>query len=94
MTSQLKMSKGQVRPAHARISGAQNLAIVHLQYWHNVLPDAEDTGGQVPAFPNSCVNPVMLPFQAFLHNTHVLPGSYIYTAVDGSLEHGTMRTSC
>jgi hypothetical protein len=58
-------AKGQVRTAQQRISGAQNLAVVHLPYRHDVPPDAQDTGDKVAAFPKSCLNPMMIPFMHF-----------------------------
>ena len=52
-------AKGQVRTAQ------QCSSVVHLLYSHNVLPDAQDTDGQVPALPKSCLHPMMIPFRHF-----------------------------
>ncbi len=47
MTSQLKMPRNKSRSHSNAFYVLKILAVARLQYRHNVLPDAEDTGGHM-----------------------------------------------
>ncbi len=92
MMSELKLPRDKSGLHSKCISGTQHLVVEHLQYRRKVLPDAQATAGQVPAPPKSCLNPMMVPFQAFLHYHMSYLDGLVRTALIAFLEHSTAQT--